>query len=167
MPTPQPSSDDARWIAIRISRLGVALTTLLAITALVMLLVVGFADNTWLPRPLTWALLAACVCGIAFELARTLRPPPTAIVALYLLELDADDPTHSPVLGIRVRCADASEVQGTVMANAFVTPWFASIPYRERTDPRWRAWWPRVVPLWRDALDADAFREIRVRLRWH
>jgi hypothetical protein len=171
MRTAQPSSDDARWIAIKRSRLHLVLMSTLALLAAAMMFIVAASDDTWLPRPLAWVLLAACVGGAALEFRRALRPSPRTVVSLYLLELDADDPTHAPVLGIRVRHADTSEEQGTVAANAFVTPWFASIPYRLRAEAGWRRYWqrfwPRLVPLWRDALDADDFREIRVRLRWH
>ena len=86
--------------------------------------------------------------------------------------------TARPALAIRLRVASQqgkkgntghklpAELEGVVLANAYVTPWFTSLPYRLTSDPPWRQRWPRIISLWPDSLDADAYRRVRVQLKW-
>ena len=107
-----------------------------------------------------------------------------SIGAFYLFDLDQPlAPTdaqsvvrnirvNSPRLGLRVRFANAAkhpgtaECEGIVLPRAFVAPWFTALRYQLPGDAAWRRWWPRVMPLWADSLDAAEFRKIRVALKW-
>lgn len=97
-----------------------------------------------------------------------------AVRAFYLVELDAgatggndsEAATRATKLGIRLQCNNAAIQQGEVSDGAFVMPWFAAVPYRLPGDGRIRKFWPRTLPLWRDSMNAEDFRAVRVRLRW-
>jgi hypothetical protein len=160
------SSPDARWVTLAASSFQFGLTIAIAATAIVLLAMVAIAENTWMPPAVTWLLCAALVIGAIWELVQQGRSGPERVIALYLLDIDAAVRGEPPVLGVRLRFADAREAEGVVTTPAFVTPWFATIRYRLPDDGRWRTWWPRLLPLWRDALDRDAFRAIRVKLKW-
>jgi hypothetical protein len=160
------SSPDARWVTLAPSSFQFGLTMAIASAAIVLLALVAMAENTWMPPAVTWLLSAGLAMGAAWELVQQRHSPPQRVIALYLLDIDAAVRGEPPVLGVRLRFADAREAEGVVMTPAFVMPWFTTIRYRLPGDARWRRWWPRVLPLWRDALDRDAFRAIRVKLKW-
>jgi hypothetical protein len=60
-----------------------------------------------------------------------------------------------------VRYRDERLVAGAVRASTFVHPWFTTIVWRP--DGRW---FSRRLPILPDMLDADAFRRVRVMLRY-
>lgn len=133
--------------------------------AVVLLVIAAAAENTLLSPLATWLLGAALAAGLAWEWRRRHFTSPR-VVALYLVDVDAPVRGDPPLLGVRLRFADAREDDGVVIAPAFVTPWLSTIRYRLNGDARWRRWWPHVLPLWRDALERDAFRRIRIQLKW-
>jgi hypothetical protein len=159
--------DDAHWIAIAPSRICFVLTLVAALVALAVLIALATAGNSWLSREILWALIVVLAIAIAWQMVRMVRRSPTRAVAIYLLPRDSEDRTQNNVLGIRLRLADATEQTGYVAEGGFVTPLFTTVAYRLDRDPVWRRRWPRVLPLWRDALDRDQFRRVRVRLKWH
>jgi ABC-type uncharacterized transport system fused permease/ATPase subunit len=55
--------------------------------------------------------------------------------------------------------------RGLVVASSVVTPLVVIVHYQRQSD-RWvRAWFPRVLVVWVDAMDADEFRRLRVVLK--
>ena len=167
---------DPRWIQLKPSRIQLVLTWFGAVVTIGVLVLIPLPPFlfTWL----RWLLVSAVVLQVAREVRRPLRLNTKTITAFYFIELDADvekrnsagigsNRATSVKLGIRLQLQSTTDiVQGEVLAGAFVMPWFATVPYRLSGD-RWiRKIWPRTLPLWRDSLDAEAFRETRVRLRW-
>jgi toxin CptA len=62
---------------------------------------------------------------------------------------------------IEVLAARGARIAGRVRPGSFVAPWLAIV--------RWRpegARFDRTIPVFPDMLDADAFRRLRVLLRW-
>jgi hypothetical protein len=152
---------DPRWIRLRPSRIALGLS-------------VG------------GALLAAIAIGV-LPLPAALRATLLGAVGLLLLAdfhgnhahhgvesfclLDSDPRRDGDVgLAIRLRRSRRGlqdvEIEGRVLDGAFVTPWFTSVPYRLPGDRRWRRIWPRLLALWPDRLEADAYRRLRVQLKW-
>lgn len=160
------STPDARWVTLAPSRLQWTLIAAIALAALILLVMVAVAENTLMPPFVALLLGAALAAGISWECLLRNRFAPQRVVALYLVEIDAPVRGDPPLLGVRLRFADQHEEDGVVIAPAFVTPWLSTIRYRLNGDARWRRFWPRVLPLWRDALERDAFRRIRVQLKW-
>ena len=114
---------------------------------------------------------------IAWALWRHGRRDQWSTDAFYFIELDPDiekmqiEKTASSAvkLGIRLKKGGANQIdpqQGEVLTGAFVMPWFATVPYRLPGDGAQKKIWPRALPLWRDSMNAEDFRAVRVRLRW-
>lgn len=165
--------DDPRWIAIRVSRINLAVTLGGAAVAFPLLFVVPISPAVRV------ALLLAFLLAMVFDLALTLLRVPQSVTAFYLFDIERDASLRPPgqgaagaVLGIRVRHrghsqrSAANEHEGTVPAGSFVTPWFTALRYRLPQDPAWRRAWPRVIPLWSDSIGAEDFRRTRVALKW-
>ena len=176
---------DPRWIRLRPSRIHLAVSVVGALGAGVVVAV--------LPMP-AWGqlgLTAAIVLLALHEIQRARLGGAGAASAFYLFDTDttaaefAGDGTSAtsahmarPALAIRLLVASQqgkkanaghnlpAELEGVVLANAYVTPWFTSLPYRLTSDPPWRQRWPRIISLWPDSLDADAYRRVRVQLKW-
>lgn len=170
MTTPQDSTEmapnDPRWIAIRPSKTHLAIVTLGTALACVVLL--------WVPLPIIarLSLLLLVIATGAWNVLHILQKNTKAIAAFYLMEAEtgtvsanAQAPASAQGIRLRYRHSD-SIVEGVVGTGAFVSPWFSTIAYRLADDPSWRRRFPRIITLWRDALDAEAFRLTRVRLRW-
>ena len=163
--------DDSRWIVLRVSRINLAIDTVGVLMALVMLALVPLAE--WVQIGLGAVFLVAFV----WDLRLVLLKAPDSVGAFYLFDLDvAPEPavtSPSPQkLGIRVRYALKSglaltrEAEGVVVQGAFVSPWFTALRYALPQDARWRKWWPHIIPIWPDSVDAESFRRMRVALRW-
>lgn len=176
---PNQQIQDPRWIQLKPSRFALmvnGLGSVLAV-AIVLFLLPNDAFAVWLKAVLLIALGGA----IWLHLRDALLLSSSATTAFYLLELDAKpsldaDPldgkdTKVETQGMRLSYAKPSgahEIGATarIQTGAFVTPWFTAIPYLLENDPGWRKFWPHVLPIWRDSLDADAFRRVRVQLKW-
>jgi hypothetical protein len=82
----------------------------------------------------------------------------------------ADKPQRELVLRLRYRfpgrAGGAPEVDATVLPRCYVSTYFTSISYLMPSDPAWRRWFPRVLPIWADGIDAEDFRRVRVLLKW-
>ncbi|MCY7386477.1 MAG: hypothetical protein LH481_00160, partial [Burkholderiales bacterium] len=100
-----------------------------------------------------------------------------SVNAFYLFDLDVlrdpgSTPSNQAKLGIRVRYVRAygllptNEAEGIILSGAFVSPWFTAVRYALPRDPAWRKWWPHIIPVWADSVAADAFRRLRVALKW-
>ena len=178
------STNDPRWIRLKPSRLQLAVMLAGASLAIAVLVMI--------PQLATWlrGVLAAAIClQIIFEVVTPFFRH-TAVVAFYFTSLDpgrdehdgrkkheekGDDPQKdasdkvnpSAKLGIRLQLKNGAIQQGEVRDRAFVMPWFATVPYRFPNDGWFRKVWPRTLPLWRDRLEAESFRQVRVQLRWH
>jgi hypothetical protein len=161
--------DDPRWISIRASKIGISLTAAAGLIAAAIIILL----------PLAWwaavTLMISLTVLLAYEITRLALLRADSVIAFYLLDLDPENkvlPTaktdiSTSDLGIRLRHRNGRNSNGRVRTGAFVMPWFMNIPYdnSEQTN-RYRKVWPRVLPLWRDALSADDARRTRVKLRW-
>lgn len=174
MPMGQESENagnDPRWILLRASRINLLVNAMGVLVALGMLALVALP--TWLQIGLAVVFLAAFLWDLRLILLMSRQ----SVDAFYLFDLDAapGDGAASRAaakLGIRVRYALASglqsqrEADGAIVGGAFVSPWFTAIRYALPQDPRWRKWWPHIIPLWPDSVAAESFRRVRVALKW-
>ncbi len=185
--TPEQLMDE-RWIEIKPSNVNLALTLAAPLFAAAAIFVVEMPD--WLRALLLVLLFLATIADI--YLVRHLSAG--AVAAFYLFELDAPNSPEGtpPVVGVgesfamqrgtqqapvrqlRIRLrhrhpakrGDVVEAEGVLGSRAYVSTYFTSIPYRLLGDPGWRRWFPRVVSLWADGIDREAFRRVRVQLKW-
>jgi hypothetical protein len=156
--------NDPRWISIRASKIGIALTLVAGVISAI----------TITTLPIAWWAIAALMMVVgallALEISRLALWRPASIVAFYLVDLDPENavsPTVKSDLGIRLRHRNGRDSEGRVRNGAFVMPWFMNIPYDSTEERSWkRKLWPRLLPLWRDALSPDDARRTRVKLRW-
>jgi hypothetical protein len=157
--------NDPRWISIRASKIGIALTLVAGVISAIIITTL----------PIAWWAIAALMMALgallALEISGLALWRPASIVAFYLVDLDPENavsPTVKSDLGIRLRHRNGRDSEGRVRDGAFVMPWFMNIPYDdEKQTSRYRKLWPRVLPLWRDAVTLDDARRTRVKLRWH
>ena len=165
--------NDPRWISLRVSRINLLINAVGVLMALGMLALVPLP--IWLMVGLATAFCAASLWDLRLILLKSHQ----SVNAFYLFDIDANcdaEPTAASAplskLGIRVRYAIASalqvtrEAEGVILHGAFVSPWFTAVRYALPQDPRWRKWWPHIIPIWPDSLAADSFRQVRVALKW-
>jgi len=112
-------------------------------------------SGIWL-APLGWPIAAAGSLAIGMSLLMTLRrhalrTAPDAIVALEL---------HDAASAC-VRSRDGGVIEGRVAGSSFVSPSFTIVNLRPEAAGRLRT--VLVTP---DCVDGEAFRRLRVRLRW-
>ena len=168
---PENASSDPRWIVLRISRINLLINAVGVLAALAMLGLVA------LPLWVRIGLAVAFVAAFLWDLRLILLKSRHSVGAFYLFDRDdaptADTAVPQPAkLGIRVRYAQLSglqlsrEAEGIVLSGAFVSPLFTALRYALPQDPRWRKWWPHIIPLWPDSLAAEPFRKVRVALKW-
>jgi hypothetical protein len=161
--------DDPRWISIRVSRISIGLTVSASLVAAGVIILL----------PLVWWIAATMMIILAsllaMEISRIALLRTNSIVAFYLLDLDPENAVlpaaktniSTSNLGIRLRHRNGHSSEGRVRAGAFVMTWFMNIPYDHTEEQSWqRKLWPRVLPLWRDAVTPDDARRTRVKLRW-
>ena len=174
MPIVQESEnavDDSRWIVLRVSRINLAANAVCVLAAFVMLWLVP------LPAWIRIGFASAFFAVFLWDLRLVLLKSRQSVGAFYLIDLDAvptaDATAAAPAkVGIRVRYALASELalsreaDGVIVKGAFVSPWFTALRYALQQDAGWRKWWPHIIPLWPDSVDAESFRRVRVALRW-
>lgn len=155
---------DPRWISIRASKIGIALTLVAGLIAAVV--IIKLTVLWWVALSLIIVLAAL----LALEFSRLALLRPDSIVAFYLVTLDPDNTDKAARknnLGIRLHHRDGRSSEGRIRDGAFVMPWFMNILYDdEKQTRRYRKRWPRVLPLWCDALTPDDARRTRVKLRW-
>ena len=164
---------DPRWLRLRPSRIHLAVTVAGGLAAAIILALL----------PLPWwvrlAFVAAAILLTLREMHRAWQFGAGAVTAFYLFDVEpsvdaaagaADTEKFALAIclhhGAAPRQKAVAEVEGVVLSGAYVTPWYSSLPYRLPDDPWWRQWWPRIISLWPDSLDADAFRRVRVQLKW-
>lgn len=171
-----------RWVEIKPSNVNLALTLAAPLCAASAVLIVDMPD--WVRAVLLVLLVMATVADV--YLVRHLSAG--AVSAFYVFEIDEPDgqvgaldvpkllevaarPPKQP-LGIRLRYrhpakrGGIAEAEGVLGERAYVSTYFTSISYRLPSDPAWRRWFPRVVSLWADGVDREAFRQVRVQLKW-
>ncbi|MBI3716480.1 MAG: hypothetical protein HY255_10845 [Betaproteobacteria bacterium] len=165
----QEDFQDPRWIRLRPSRIAL---TLLAAGVLL-----AVAATLWSEPQrefsLAWLIALGLLAGglLVLEVRRQLLREPSAVVAFYLLRLDLDPLTGEPrglagtQLGLRLRLRDGRTIEdAAVVSGAFVLPIMTTVPYRLPGDRWWRR--SRVLTLWADSLEREAFRQVRVQLKW-
>ena len=133
-------------IAIGPSRLLAAVLGIAHIAALVVTVVVALA--TWVKLLIAMALVTSGTWSI---LRSALRRGPSAIVEV---EVEA---------GGRISCRtrDGSWREGQVLSSSFVSPWLTVLNLRVAGAIR-----ARHLVILPDNVEKDAFRRIRVQLRW-
>ena len=161
---------DPRWIGLRVSRINITLNSVGVLVA------VGAMAFLPIPQWLRIAMALAFLSAFIWDSRLTLLKSRDSVGAFYVFDLDSSAQANAPTpqtakLGIRVRYAivgliGVREAEGIVLSGAFVSPWFTALPYALADDPRWRKWWPRIIPIWRDSIAADQFRRLRVALKW-
>ena len=174
MPIVQASESaaiDPRWIALRASRIHLAINVAGVVLALVILALVPLSN--WLRLGLGSVFFA----GFLWDLRLILLKSRRSVNAFYLFDLDvardSGNVLPQPVkLGIRVGyvhtpgLVPANEAEGVILNGAFVSPWFTAVRYALPQDRMWRKWWPHIIPVWPDGIDAETFRRLRVALKW-
>ena len=116
------------------------------------------------------------LAAFAWDLRLIMLKSRQSVSAFYVFDVDSSAyanalDTQAAKLGIRVRYSidgliGVREAEGTVLSGAFVSPWFTAVRYALPDDPRWRKWWPHIIPIWPDSIAADQFRHLRVALKW-
>ncbi|MBL8512828.1 MAG: hypothetical protein JNJ55_02470 [Betaproteobacteria bacterium] len=164
---PLHADTDPRWVLLRPSRAALGITVLAAAAALAVIAL------TPLPFGLRVFFLIVWIAFSYLEFTSVALISRRSVVAFALRDADAPLEGQGPPLMVDLRLratkslTDAPEIHGAqVLHGGVVTPWFTALKYRLPDDPRWRRFWPRVVPVWFDALDADSFRKLRVALKW-
>jgi hypothetical protein len=171
---------DPRWVTLRLSRLGLGFN-LAALSTAVYVTLDRLPPEVF-PLWIRAVAVLLMVSGTVWHIRASFPNRRGAIDAFVLTERSGNDAglAEPAFVGIRVRLnrepvsgdphRSDNEMdpmfEGYVCAGAFVTPWFTAIPFRLDGDGRWRKVWPRLLPLWPDSLDAEAFRQVRVRLKW-
>lgn len=174
-------SADIRWISLHPSNVNLALTVLAPVCAVALLFVVDLPD--WGRAIIATAVLLVTVIDVYFVRQRNGR----AISALSLERGKVDaggdvapeaemasgkigESQQKLVLRLRYRfpsrVGGAAEVEATVLPRCYVSTYFTSISYLMPGDPAWRRWFPRVLTIWADGIDAEDFRRVRVLLKW-
>ena len=163
--------NDPRWVVLRASRINLLLSVVGILLSFAVLALVPLA--VWLRLGLGAVFFAGFLWDLHLILLKGIR----SVNAFYLFDLDtAPDQDSkslaSAKLGIHMRYSGDSglpsmrEAQGVILDGAFVSPWFTAVRYVLPQDPRWRKWWPHIIPIWPDSIAADAFRRVRVALKW-
>ncbi len=177
--TENPAETDS-WIELRPSNVNLALTLAASLAALGVLFLIDVPE--WARAAVAAALFIATAADVYFVRMRHAR----AVVAFRLTRVE--EPVSSERLAqagapngemrlarelrIRLRYRNAkatgaaAEAEGIVMPRCYVSTYFTSIAYALPGDPGWRKWFPRVLPLWADGIDAECFRQVRVSLKW-
>ena len=177
-----PSESAAiRWVHLNPSNVNLGLTLLAPICAVALLFTVDLP--AWGRAVIAMAVFVVTLMDVYFVRQSNAR----AIAALSLERREADavgdagatagmDPGNigeqqqKLVLGLRyrfpARVGGVTEVEALVLPRCYVSTYFTSISYLMPGDPAWRRWFPRVLPIWADAIDAEEFRRIRVLLKW-
>ena len=153
--------DDPRWILIRASKIGIALTLAAGLISAIIITIL----------PIAWWAIATLmmVLGalLALEISRLALLRSNSVIAFYLVALDPENPAQKNNLGILLRHRNGRDSEGRIRDGAFVMPWFMNIPYDDIEQKNWlHKRWPHVLPLWRDAVTPDDARRTRVKLRW-
>jgi hypothetical protein len=161
---------DPRWIELRVSRINIVLNSIGVLVAIGMLALVPMAQ--WLRIAMGLVFLAAFLWDLRLILLKSRQ----SVGAFYLFDLDqpklsVGSGESAVKLGIRLRYSIAGliglrEAEGTLLSGAFVSPWFTAIRYALPQDPRWRKWWPHIIPVWSDSIETSDFRRVRVALKW-
>ncbi|MFO0114080.1 MAG: hypothetical protein ACK53F_03705 [Betaproteobacteria bacterium] len=180
----QKSLESEAWIELRPSNVNLVLTLMASLSALGLLFLIDVPE--WMRAAIVIVLLGGAVADVYFVRMRHAR----AVVAFRLTQIDqqsspraiiddnasADAASARQGLGIQLRYRDSwvtapeseveAEAEGVVLPRCYVSTYFTSIAYSLPDDPGWRRWFPRVLPLWADGIDAESFRQVRVRLKW-
>ena len=165
--------NDPRWISLKPSTTNLILTLTSALLACGVLWLIDIEE--WMRAIIL--LLALVVLAIDVYIVRFKSSD--AIQAFYLFERDVvnvvnpDAPSlPTKQLWVRIRFLNtakrksAAEIEALVHRAPYVSTYFSTIPYTLPNDPKWRRWLPRVISLWGDSLDREAFRQVRVQLKW-
>jgi hypothetical protein len=171
------ASDSAEtdWISLRPSKTSLLLTLTLPLAAAAVLFLLDLSQVVRLG--LLCALLLVTVVDvyqvlqkhrgavIAFRVRRVVvdnepeaedGAPPSKRGSALLIDL-RQRPTAGQTSGI--------EITAQVLPQTYVSVYFTSVAYRLGGDPAWRRYVPRVIAVWPDALEAEAYRQVRVLLR--
>lgn len=182
VPNMNPSeSADIRWVPLKPSHVNLALTLIAPICAVALLFIVDLPAGG--RAVIALAVFVVTLIDVYFVRQSNAR----AIAALSLQRREADvagdagatagmrpgkigEQQQKLVLRLRyrfpARVGGVTEVEALVLPRCYVSTYFTSISYLMPGDPAWRRWFPRVLPIWADGIDAEEFRRIRVLLKW-
>jgi toxin CptA len=125
------------------------LALILAAAHAAALAMVWLADLPWMVKI---AVVPVFLGSLVFSIRlHAWRLAPSAVISL---ELDDECPV---VFQLR----DGRELEGELLGSSFVAPWLTVLNLRPAG--RWRACHVVILP---DAVDREAFRKLRVLLRW-
>ena len=170
-------SADLRWITLRPSKANLVLTLLAPVGALAVVFLVDLPD--WGRAIIATAVFLVTVIDVYYVRQRNAR----AISAFSLESRTVDsnvDAAISPqgdaqsprqlVMRLRFRFPHRAggmvDVETIVLPRCYVSIYFTSISYVMPGDAVWRRWFPRVLSIWADSIDAEEFRRVRVMLKW-
>ena len=168
--------EDPRWVLQKPSSANLIVTLCAGLAAMGALWLID------LPAAWRGAVLLLVLVVLALDVYVIRLKSRGAVAAFYLYERDVvlpvgtDNPslaqtTATRELMIRIRHAHPGRhgqegEDGVVLKAPFVSTYFTTIPYRLPHDAPWRRWFPRVLAIWADSVDAEQFRQVRVRLKW-
>jgi hypothetical protein len=174
-------STENRWISLRPSNVNLGLTLIAPVCPVALVFAVDLPE--WGRALIVTAVFFVTVIDLYFVRHRNARS-----ISAFLLErrkvdtvgdtatLDAkatgnmEDSPQKLILRLRYRFPDRAgglaEVEAVVLPRCYVSTYFTSISYLMPGDPAWRRWFPRVLPIWADGIDAEDFRRVRVLLKW-
>jgi hypothetical protein len=159
---------EIKWIELRQSVVQLSLTLAVGLIAAGVVFLIDVSDDV--RAILLLLLLVAVVADVV--IARRLTPK--AVAAFAFIEASVDDAATSekPPLRVRFRYvqrgtgSDVPEAEGVVLPKAYVSAYFTTFTYLLDGDAAWRRFFPRIVVIWADAINAEQFRAVRVRLKW-
>ena len=148
---------DTAWTVLRPAR---AVAAIGAVSCLAMAYLTWRMTEGWM----AYGTLAFIAILGGWEWRRVMRLDRSEATAFRLMPNEPGDDAAA-VLRISLRFAVDDRI-GTVQVGAFVASWLTTIPYVLDGDPSWRRLMPRVLAITPDAIDGEAFRRLRVELRW-
>lgn len=166
--------EDPRWVLHKPSMANLIVTLCAGLAAMGALWLID------LPAAWRGAVLLLALAVLALDVYVIRLKSRGAVAAFYLYERDvvlpvaADNPLLEKTetvreLMIRIRYVQQGNTdsdEGVVLKSPFVSTFLTTIPYRLPHDAPWRRWFPRVLAIWADSVDAEQFRQVRVRLKW-
>lgn len=168
-------SVETDWVSLRPSKTSLFLTLALPLAAALVLFLLDLSQAVRLG--LLCVLLLVTVVDvyqvlqkhrgavIAFRVRRIVADTAPAVVAgAAQLRRGADlliDLRQRPAAGQTI----GIETTAQVLPQTYVSVYFTSVAYRRDADPAWRRYLPRILAVWPDAVDAEAYRQVRVLLR--
>ncbi len=173
------STVETEWISLRPSKTSLVLTLVLPVVAALVLFLLELSEVVRLG--LLCVLLVVTVVDVyrvlqkhhgavtSFRVRRVIAEPTPVDGASGIGPEAEKQPRAALQVSLRQRPSSgqlsATEITAEVLAQTYVSVYFTSIAYRRASDPAWRRYFPRILAIWPDAVDAELYRQVRVLLR--